>query len=251
MRTDSLTGRVALVTGAANGIGAGTATRLSSLGARVVLVDVDDDAGAALARRIDGHYVNCDVRDLDQNLAAVAETLDRFGRLDVAHLNAGVSSGCGIGDDFDLERYRRAMGVNLDGVAFGIHAVRPAMVQSGGGTIVTTASLAGLLAVPPEPFYSANKHAVVGLVRSVGPVLAAEGIVVNALCPGFVDTELVLDVAAYVEELGAPLLAVDEVVDAFVHVLGSDDVGQCWLVQPGRPPEPFAFRNVPGPRRTP
>jgi NAD(P)-dependent dehydrogenase (short-subunit alcohol dehydrogenase family) len=249
VQTDDLRGRVALVTGAAHGIGAATSTCLAERGAHVVLADVDDDAGMALAERLDGVFVHCDVRELDHNFAAVAAALDHFGRLDLAHLNAGVASGCGVGDDFDLDHYRRAMGVNLDGVVFGTHAVRPALIQAGGGTIIATASLAGLLAVPPEPLYGANKHAVVGLVRSLGPVLAEEGIRINALCPGFADTDLVVDIADWVAASGAPLLTLDEVVDAFLAVLASDDVGQCWVVQPGRPSEPFTFRNVPGPRR--
>jgi NAD(P)-dependent dehydrogenase (short-subunit alcohol dehydrogenase family) len=249
MKGSDLDGRVALVTGAAHGIGAATATHLAGLGAHVVLADVDDDAGGELAERLHGVFVHCDVRELDHNLAAVAAALDQYGTLDLAHLNAGVASGCGIGDDFDLDHYRRAMGVNLDGVVFGIHAARPALLQGGGGSIVATASLAGLLAVPPEPLYGANKHAVVGLVRSLGPVLAEEGIRINALCPGFADTDLVADITDWVASTGAPLLTLDEVVQAFMAVLESEDVGQCWVVQPGRPSEPFTFRNVPGPRR--
>ena len=103
------------------------------------------------------------------------------------HLNAGVATGCGVGDDFDLARYRRAMGANLDGVVFGVHAALPALRRRGGGAIVATASLAGLTGVPYDPLYAANKHAVVGLVRSLAP-LAEEGIRVNAVCPGFAES---------------------------------------------------------------
>jgi len=249
MNPEQLRGAVALVTGAAKGIGAAVSTRLAALGTNVVLADVDDDAGRALARELDGLYVHCDVADVDANHAAVAAAVSHFGGLDLVHLNAGVAGGCGIGDDFDLPRYRKAMGVNLDGVVFGVHAALPALRRRGRGTIVATASLAGLVPVPPEPIYGANKHAVVGLVRSLGPRLAEEGIRINALCPGFADTSLVEGIREWVDAVGAPLLTVDEVVDAFLSVVLSDGVGQCWFVQPGRPSEPFAFRNVPGPRR--
>ncbi|HUZ09208.1 MAG TPA: SDR family NAD(P)-dependent oxidoreductase [Acidimicrobiales bacterium] len=248
MDREQLKGAVALVTGAANGIGAAAATRLAGLGARVVLADVDDGPGRALAGELDGLYVHCDVSDLPDNHAAVAAAVGHFGGLDLVHLNAGVAGGCGVGDDFHLLRYRRAMGVNLDGVVFGIHAALPALRRRGGGTIVATASLAGLMPVPPEPIYGANKHAVVGLVRSLGPILAEDRIRINALCPGFADTSLVEGIRGWVDAVGAPLLTVADVVDALISVVESDEVGQCWFVQPGRPSEPFTFRNVPGPR---
>ena len=109
----------------------------------------------------------------------------------MAFLNAGIATGTGLGEDFDLALYRRAMGANLDGVVFGINAVMPAMRARGGGSIVVTASLAGLAPVPMDPIYAANKHAVVGLVRSLGPALAGDGIRINAICPGFADTAII------------------------------------------------------------
>src|SRR6202035_5044805 len=101
----------------------------------------------------------------------------------IAHLNAGVTSWCGMGDDFDPEAYRRSMAINLDGVVYGIAAARPALKASGGGTIVATASMAGLVATPFDPIYAANKHGVVGLARSLGQVYEPDGIRVHALCP--------------------------------------------------------------------
>ena len=128
-------------------------------------------------------------RELDENLAIVEHVVERFGGLDLVYLNAGIVSGCGIGEDFDAERYRRAMSVNLDGVVYGAHAALPALRARGGGAIVATASLAGLTAVPMDPFYAANKHAVVGLTRSLGPALAGDGIRFNAICPGYAETD--------------------------------------------------------------
>lgn len=241
-------GKVAWVTGGASGFGAGVARRLASLGARVAVSDIDPVNGEMVAGEIGGVFIDCDVRSYDANRAAVESVIDRFGALDIAFLNAGVTTGCGIGDDFDLERYRRAMAVNLDGVAFGMHVAVEAM-SGRGGDIVATASLAGLVATAFDPIYGANKHAVVGLVRAAGAAYGPQGIRINALCPGFADTNIV---SAQAREalagIGVPLLAVDRVVDAFVAAVTGGGSGQCWYIQPGRPSEPFAFRNVPGPR---
>lgn len=241
-------GKVALVTGGANGIGAATSRRLAAGGGRVVVADLDAASGTALAEEIGGEFVTCDVADAESTADAVAVVCNRFGGLDLAHLNAGVTTGCGIGDDFDLTLYRRAFGVNVDGVVFGIHAAVPALIARGGGDIVVTASLAGLTGTPPDPFYSATKHALVGLVRSIGADLAGQGIRVNALCPGFAETAMTVDFRADLESMGVPLISVEEVADAFEAVLAARGSGECWFVQPGRPSEPFAFRNVPGPR---
>ncbi len=248
MELQDLQGKTALVTGGANGIGAGVARRLASHGVQVVVADIADDAGRQVAAAIGGHFVHCDVSRLEDNEAAVAEARQRFGALHICFLNAGVSTGCGIGEDFDPALYRRAMGVNLDGVVFGVHAALPALRAAGGGDIVATASLAGLVAVAFDPVYGANKHGVVGLTRSLGLVLAGDGVRVNAICPGFADTAIVDGIRGALEQAGVPLIEVDRVVDAFMAALTSGDSGQCWFVQPGRPSEPFRFRNVPGPR---
>ncbi len=243
-----LTDKVALVTGGANGIGAAVARRLAHHGAHVVIADIDDLAGEALAGQIEGLYVHCDVADLADDEAAVAAAVDRFGGLDLVHLNAGVGTGCGVGDDFDERAYRHAMGVNLDGVVFGAHAAIPALRARGGGTIVATASMAGLVPVAGEPIYSANKHAVVGFVRSLGEALAGDSIAVHALCPSFADTALIAPIRSIIDGGAFPILDVQDVVDAFFQILDSDTTGECWFVVPGRPSEPFRFRRAPGPR---
>lgn len=243
-------GQVALVTGASNGIGAGVARALAGRGATLVLADVDEASGTALAGELGGSFVRCDVRELGQLDAVVSHALDRHGRIDLAHLNAGVTTGCGLGDDFDEASYRRAMGVNLDGVVFGVHAVLPAMLAQGSGSIVATASMAGIVAPAFDPVYVANKHAVVGLVRSLGAIYGPQGIRVNALCPSFADTAILGEIRPVLAEQGFPILEVSEVVDAFLGIVDSDGTGECWFVVPGRPSEPFQFRNAPGPRHS-
>lgn len=241
-------GRVALVTGASNGIGAGVARALAGRGATVVLADVDEEAGTVLAAEVGGSFLPCDVRQLAQVEAVVAHALDQHGRIDLAHLNAGVSTGCGLGDDFDEAHYRRAMGVNLDGVVFGVHAVLPAMLAQDSGSIVATASMAGIVAPAFDPVYVANKHAVVGLVRSLGAIYGPQGIRVNALCPSFADTAILGELRPVLAEQHFPILEVSDVVEAFLGIVDSDSSGECWFVVPGRPSEPFRFRNAPGPR---
>jgi NAD(P)-dependent dehydrogenase (short-subunit alcohol dehydrogenase family) len=161
-------GKVALITGGSNGIGEGVARHLAGQGAHVVLADIDDSKGAEVAEELGGRFIHTDVSEPGDSTAAVRFAVEEFGGLHLAHLNAGVTSWCSMGDDFDPEAYRRAMRINLDGVVYGIAAARPAIIASGGGTIVATASMAGLVPAPFDPIYAANKHAVVGLVRSIG-----------------------------------------------------------------------------------
>jgi NAD(P)-dependent dehydrogenase (short-subunit alcohol dehydrogenase family) len=248
MKSTELDGKVALVTGASNGIGAAVSRRLASRGARVVAADVDDTAGSALAAEIDGLYVHCDVRQPDDNAAMVAAAVEHFGGLDLVHLNAGVTSGGGVGDDFDLDAYRRAMAINFDGVVFGVHAALPALEERGGGAVIATSSMAGLVPVPLDPVYSANKHAVAALMRSLGQAHADSAITFNALCPSFAHTDIIKEVKPLLEEWHFPILEVETVVDTFMAILDAEGTGECWYVVPGRQSEPFRFRNVPGPR---
>src|SRR5690242_20666285 len=111
----ALRDKVAIVTGGASGLGRATALALAEAGVEVVVADVDADGGSAVADRIGGKFVSCDVSDLEANRSMVEFAVAECGGVDFAYLNAGVSTGCGIGEDFSLEAYRRAMGVNLDG----------------------------------------------------------------------------------------------------------------------------------------
>ncbi|MCW3004779.1 MAG: family NAD(P)-dependent oxidoreductase [Conexibacter sp.] len=244
---EALRDKVALVTGGASGLGRATALALAQAGAEIVVADLDEPGGRAVAEQIGGHFVRCDVSDLAENEAMVAFAVERCGGIDIAHLNAGVATGCGIGEDFDLVRYHRANGANLDGVVFGTHAVLPALKARGGGAIVATASLAGLTGVPFDPLYSANKHAVVGLARSLGPALAPDGITYNAICPAFADSKIVDPFREQLAASGVTLIPAETVAETVLRIVTGGATGEAWFVQPGREPQPFRFRNVPGP----
>lgn len=240
--------KVAWVTGGANGFGAAVSRRLANQGFRVLVTDVDVAGGENVAAEVGGVFRRCDVGEPADSLAAVQAAVDEFGGLDLAFLNAGVASGFGLEEGFSPEAYRRVMSINLDGVVYGVHAALPALKTRGGGDIIATASLAGLTAVPFDPLYGANKAAVVGLVRALGPYYGPQGIRINALCPSFADTAIVAGVKDVLVDNGVLILDVDDVVTAFDAILAGEGTGDCWFVQVGRPAEPFAFRHVPGPR---
>jgi NAD(P)-dependent dehydrogenase (short-subunit alcohol dehydrogenase family) len=245
--TPDLTGKVALVTGGASGLGAATCRALAATGAAVVVADITQDAGRAVAEEIGGHFIAVDVSTLEANEAMVAAAVEQYDGLDFVYLNAGISTGCGIGDSFDLDRYRRAMAINLDGVVFGMQAALPA-VSERRGAFVATASLAGLTAVPLDPFYAANKHAVVGLARSVGPALGEQGVRFNAVCPGFSESQIIKDFRQDIIDSGVPIIPAEKVADTVVGLFAGTANGECWFVQAGREPAPFGFRGIPGPR---
>lgn len=241
---------VALITGGASGIGRAVCRALAARDHLVVVADVDEPGAEAVAEEVGGHPFALDVTDFEANQAAVAFAVERGGRLDHVVLNAGIATGTGLGDDFDLETYRRAMAINLDGVVFGLQAALPAL-RAAKGSAVATASLAGLTAVPMDPFYAANKHAVVGLVRSAGPAFAGDGVRINAICPGFTESAIIAPIRDALAGSGVPIIPTDTVAEAVVSLLEGDAVGECWFVQNGRPAAPFAFRNIPGPRPLP
>ena len=238
--------KVAWVTGGASGIGAAVSRRLAQQGYRVLVTDVDVPGGEKVAAEIGGIFRRCDVRAPGDNKAAVGAAVIEFGGLDLAFLNAGVATGIDLEDGFSLETYRRAMAINLDGVVYGAQAALPALRARGGGDIIATASLAGLTAVPFNPIYGANKAAVVGFVRALGPLYAPANIRVNALCPSFAETAIIETVRPVLVGASVPLLEVSDVVAAFDAILVGDGTGEAWYVQAGRPAGPFEFGEVPG-----
>ena len=209
----------ALVTGGRGGIGAA----------------IVDALGAAEATVLD-------LPEFDVGEPEAWRSLD--GVFDAAFLNAGTVTACQDVAGLEDEDWHRILRANLDGVVYGTRELA-ARLMPGGGSIVATASLAGLTAAPLDPAYTATKHAVVGWVRAAAPGLAARGIRLNALCPGFVDTPLVR--AELRGRLDVPLIEPSFVAEAAVRVLEDADTGRAWIVQPNRV-EPFRFPGVPGPR---
>jgi NAD(P)-dependent dehydrogenase (short-subunit alcohol dehydrogenase family) len=244
--SETFAGKVALVTGGGSGIGRAVVERLTTEGASVVVADVDEAAGDAVARATGSTFVATDVGRPEHLEAAVARAVDEHGRLDVVHLNAGVSTGESALDGLSDDAYTRAVRVNVDGVVLGARAAVPQLAA--GGAIVVTASLAGLVAYPGDFVYGLTKHAVIGFVRSVAPQLSERRITINALCPGFVNTPII---GPFVEEFraqGFPLLEPHEVADALVTIVRSGRTGEVFVCQPGRLCEAYEFRGVPGPR---
>ena len=204
--------------------------------------------GAALVERLAAEGFEVESLDLATGFdVAEPEHWEAVGPVDVACLNAGVLGGPADPAEIELEGYRRAFAVNVDGVVLGVR--RLATVMPAGGRIVCTASLAGLVEIPDDPVYGATKHAVVGFVRSVATALEARGVSINAVCPGIVDTPMLSAATrARFRDAGFPLLAAAEVAQAAWVALESGATGRAWVVQPGRAPLEFRFPGVPGPR---
>ena len=185
-----LDGKVAVVTGGASGIGAATARLFAQAGARVVIGDVQD--GAAVAREIGGTFVASDVRRSGDVAALVARAVADHGRLDVLFNNAGIERN-GPLVAMDPQAHRDLLDVNVTGVLHGIQHAVPAMMANPGparGSIVNTASVAGLTGAPMLGSYAATKHAVVGLTRTAAIEVGSAGIRVNAVCPGIIRTPM-------------------------------------------------------------
>ena len=232
----------AFVTGGASGIGAATARLLAREGYDVTVGDLQDDLGGRVAGEIGGRYVHFDVAD-------PASWPGALEGVELVHLNAGVTTGERDLASVTDEQYRRLMSINLDGVVLGAREAARAMAGRG-GAIVATASVAGLLGFSGDPVYTAAKHAVVGLVRALGPALDPEGITINAVCPAIVETGLVpADVVVRLREAGVEVLAAEDVARTVYAAATSGRTGECWTVLAGVEPEPFGFAEVAIPGR--
>ena len=190
--------KVALITGAASGIGRATALKFAEEGATVVLADVDEAGGhetAALVREQGGEavFVRCDVAVSEQVEALVRACVDRFDRLDCAFNNAGISGESAPLVDYEEEAWSRVLAVNLTGVFLCLKSELRQMAAQGSGAIVNAASLVGVIGYPNLTAYNAAKHGVVGLTRTAALEHARHGIRVNAVCPAWIETPMVME----------------------------------------------------------
>jgi NAD(P)-dependent dehydrogenase (short-subunit alcohol dehydrogenase family) len=230
-----LVGKVALVTGAARGIGWATVQRLAAEGATVVGLDVDDELGAARFDDLGAphRYIHLDVGDAGEWERVVAAVVAETGGIDIVHLNAGISSrprGVPALDDpftwMTLERYRQVMAVNVDGVALGVLAALPHLVARAGDVIVT-ASIDGLITVPMDPVYGMSKSAVISYVVNMAPLLESKGVRINVICPGAIDTDMMPpDIRGMPGLTMAPSSFIADVV---VKILESRSTGQTYV----------------------
>ena len=230
--------KVAIVTGGGSGIGEAVATTLASNGATVVVADFDRAGGERVVKEIEAGggnalFLEVDVSQPQQVESMVAATIDAYGRLDVAVNNAGIGGPSAPVGEYPLDGWKQVTGVNLDGVFYGMRYEIPAMLESGGGSIVNIASILGSVGFANAPAYVAAKHGVVGLSKVAAMEYSAQGIRVNSVGPGFIRTPLLdanldaatLDVIAGMHPIQR-LGTAQEVAD-LVAFLGSDAASFC------------------------
>lgn len=199
-----LQGKVALVTGAASGIGRAVAELFAAEGAQLLLTDIDAEAGEKTRKLLqdmgaEARFVRADVSVFDECQALVQQAVAAFGRLDVACNNAGVSGEQNLTADYSPEGWQTVLGVNLSGVFYGMKSQIPAMLRGGGGSIVNVASILGHVGFATASAYVAAKHGVVGLTRNAAIEYAAQGVRANAVAPGFIRTPMIADLDSKAE----------------------------------------------------
>lgn len=208
-----LAGRVAMVTGAASGIGRASAIALARAGARVMVSDINEPGGRETRDLIARSGGDCafraaDVANGEEVAALVAATLDGFGRLDCAHNNGGIEGRLATVADYSEDDWDTVIDINLKGVWWAMKHEIPAMIANGGGAIVNTASVSGLKGFPPLlPAYVASKFGVVGLTAVTARSYASQGIRVNAVCPGAIDTPMLDRIGDGAKRLGIAMVA--------------------------------------------
>mgnify|MGYP001160083185 FL=1 len=245
--------KIALVTGAASGIGAALVRQLVADNCDVLGVDLNEEGLTKVAAETGCEVLRGDISDQEFNETAVAKVSDLFGSLDLLFLNAGI-----LGrkielqindltlDELDPSQYTKVRAINFDSVVFGTLAASKLMMANGGGSIIATASIAGLAAWNRDPFYTATKHAVVGWVRGIAPTLQTQGISINAICPGGVATPLVgID---RLESANPNLLEPEQVAKAMIETALEEGTGKAFTVKADHEPirQQYHFTQVEG-----
>jgi len=233
---------IVLVTGSASGIGKAVVASAAQAGATVLALDIQDAADSLRQANADAagdvHFMRCDVGS-PEDWQSVANKLQELGSPSHIHLNAGIQIAPPEApmSDYQFEamqlaRYRQMMAVNVDGVVFGLQALLP--LCNTGTAIVVTSSLAGITPYAIDPLYAMSKHAVSGLVRSLGPTLNKRGIKINAICPGGIDTAIIpheqraaADEASRAVDMDA-LMTAEHVAQEVLHLMSVPETGKTW-----------------------
>jgi NAD(P)-dependent dehydrogenase (short-subunit alcohol dehydrogenase family) len=251
-----LDGRTAIVTGAAGVIGRATAERLAERGAKIVAVDRKREeleaVTAALPASAQALAIDADVTREEEVQNYVRAAIDRFGTVDVFYNNAGIEGYVAPITQYSLETFRKVLDVNVVGVFLGLKHVLPVMLKQNAGSIINTASIAGLLGSPLIAVYSASKHAVIGLTKSAASECTGTGVRVNCVCPGLIDSRMLsaifdgrndgsrspVSLEKIVERIPARRLGRAEEVASIVAFLASDEAsyvsGSAYTVDGGR-----------------
>ncbi len=186
-----LNGKIAIVTGGASGIGKACAEKFASEGARVIIADIQEDAGTAVATSLHGRYIKADVTNPNDVQSLIAKTVDVYGSLDILMNNAGMDGEQKPIADCTLENWSRVIDLNLNGVFYGMKYGLAQMAKQQRGVVLNTASIAGIVAFPNIAAYCAAKAGVIHLTRTAAIEYAKQNIRINALCPSVVKTPLV------------------------------------------------------------
>src|SRR5436309_11146087 len=250
-----LDGRVAVVTGAAGVIGSATTRLLAERGARIVAVDRDERQLEAAIENLpasaQAFAVTADVTQEDEVAGYVRAAMEKFGAIDVFYNNAGIEGDIAPITKYSLETFRRVLDVNVVGVFLGLKHVLPVMLKQNRGSIINTASIAGLIGSPEVAVYSASKHAVIGLTRSAALECSTTNVRVNCVCPGLIDSRMLsaiiegrnpgnapVPTEKIVERIPARRLGQASEVASIVAFLASDEAsyvsGSAYTVDGGR-----------------